>query len=138
MIENNFRGKSNSKWVFGSLVAGNKPCIVNGIIEANDEFMTIAQWAQVRPETIGRYTGFKDIKGVDIFEGDIIGDWTDTDEGLVQSKCQVFWCCKTGTWLIDQSLQQNKIDGVALWLELNDFKYEVIGNIHDNPELLNK
>ena len=79
-----------------------------------------------------QFTGFKDIKETDIYCGDIISDYTETDEGLVKSECQVFWNEPTGSWHMDNSFKQDKTESVELWLELNDFKYEVTGNIYEN------
>ncbi len=83
------------------------------------------------------YTGFKDSKrtkkypkGKEIYEGDILSDWTETDEGMVQSKMQVFWGEKTGAWKLDNSFSQNKSSSDLLSDELEGFTYEVTGNIH--------
>ncbi|MGN1130216.1 MAG: YopX family protein, partial [Ruminococcus sp.] len=79
---------------------------------------------QVIPETVGQYTEFKDKNGKRVFEGDIL----ENEEGYIYS-----------------GIYRNKVvfrsglffaDGIFEFIP-NDFKYcEVIGNIHDNPELL--
>jgi len=82
------------------------------------------------------FTGFDDKNGNKIFEGDIISDWVDTDEGLIKSHKQVFWNNKRGGWYVDDSYVQDKTEGIELWFELYDFDYEISGNIYENTELL--
>lgn len=82
------------------------------------------------------FTGFTDKNGKEIYEGDILGDWTKTDEGMKQSRQQVFWNEPTGSWHLDNSSKHDKTSSVELWLELNDYEFEIIGNIYENPELL--
>ncbi|MGB0896937.1 MAG: hypothetical protein ACPGRW_06420 [Flavobacteriaceae bacterium] len=38
----------------------------------------------------------------------------------------------TGSWHLDNSSKQDMTCSVDLWLELNDFEYEVKGNVHEN------
>lgn len=75
-------------------------------------------------------TPFKDKNGKQIFDGDVIGDWDIVDEETIQSKLTVFYHEEYGQWMLDCSLKQDKSTYYALFKELQDFEYEVIGNIY--------
>lgn len=77
------------------------------------------------------FTGFHDKNGKEIYEGDILSDWTETDEGMIQSKNQVFWCTNTGAWRLDNSYKQDKSNGDLLSEELENYLYEITGNIYE-------
>jgi uncharacterized phage protein (TIGR01671 family) len=77
-----------------------------------------------------QYTGFTDKHGAEIYEGDILSDYTKTDEGIIQSQMQVFWCSITGCWKLDNSYNQDKSSGDMLCDELHDFNYEITGHIY--------
>lgn len=119
-----FRGKrlDNSKWVYGSfafIAQDDRPAIR----ARNDEWHG---WVAVEPETVGQFTGLHDKDGKRIFEGDLVkaerivnGDeWF----GVV-----VWW---NGCFAIQGGKYRN-VPAIDLFRG-----YEVIGNIHDNPELL--
>lgn len=113
-----FRGKSiyTGDWLFGSLVtqAENGPTILHqGLGET------------VGVETIGQFTGVDDKNGIGIFEGDIyhMGDQNITYTTIWQDSG--FKGKQNGS---------SSFAGLESWKE----KIEIIGNIHDDPELLDK
>ncbi|HET8735203.1 MAG TPA: YopX family protein [Pricia sp.] len=83
-----------------------------------------------------RFTGLKDRNGKEIYEGDVLSDYTETDEGIKKSHCQVLWNEACGSWELDMSMIQNRSYTFYLAEELLDFEYEISGNIYENPELL--
>ena len=124
-----FRGKrlDNGEWVEGYFVnlwminyQKHQPIITDNNAVSYD----------VDPSTIGQYTGLKDKHGKKIFEGDILGSRYDNlypDDVAIEV---VKWF-RNG-WYIQQ--ENNLPDALC---EYGVLPYsEVIGNIHDNPELL--
>ena len=90
----------------------------------------------VRADSIGQFTGQYDKNLKEIFEDDIIGDWTNVDGKMEQSKQTVYFDEMLGQWMLDNSLKQDKTVSYSLFSELNDFEYEIIGNFFENPEIL--
>ena len=127
-----FRGKriDNGKWVYGDLVQSPAHCVVQ-IYEQDlcgDNFA-------VDPSTIGQYTGLTDNNGKKIFEGDIIKIVQDYDYSDDYSISKVY--SYNGIFCVDY--HGDDFDSTALGFlkdYLPDGGFEVIGNIHDNPELL--
>ena len=116
-----FRGKrvGNGEWVEGDLVH-----LPNGtVILANG-------YAYVIPETVGQCTGLKDKNGKLIFEGDVLS--YDEKRGVVKYKnaCYVFWWKGFNKYRLD-CFKECILTNYAGFDNL-----EIIGNIHDNPELL--
>ena len=87
-----------------------------------------ALFYRVDPDTLGRYTGLTDKNGRKIFEDDVCRFYG--DEGYADYA--VFWDGNNSGWVVRQ------IDLDALDVLDSYFAEccEVIGNIHDNPELL--
>ena len=121
-----FRGKraDNSEWVEGYLYITQ-----NGEYEISN-YCKHYDWERytyiVVPETVGQYTGLTDKNGKKIFEGDIIQSLETKETAVVQwfpeHSAFMVWCKSSNE--------------VGFLYECTKSNIEVIGNIHDNPELL--
>ena len=117
-----FRGQrtDNGQWVYGLLTD-------LGLAEKED-FAWISG-VKVYKNTVGQYTGLTDKNGKKIFERDIVTVYA---RGFY-TVCTVSWA---GIVAQFQLWQINTIPKTPTVLNLGNYKCEVIGNIHDNPELL--
>lgn len=116
-----FRGKvadEPDEWVYGYLLPDAR--IIQTVEFTGNKCCGVGTF-QIRPETVGQYTGMTDKNGKKMFEGDIIKDRFD-DIGQIEYKP------KYVAFII-----QGWETGFAFWVKKD---IEVIGNIHDNPELL--
>ena len=124
-----FRGynKKNNKWIYGYYLVnrGQHFVVEDGI--ANP----LNTWEDylVEADTIGQFTGLLDKNGVEIYEGDIMA--TDNDK-----KPMYLEIC----YIVEESSYFAKYrgSGIRMWKKwIDDFQKVVVGNIHDNPELIN-
>lgn len=115
-----FRGKrvDNGEWVYGNYAWIDDSCKQYFI------FQNKPLEHEVIPETVGQYTGLTDRNGRKIFEGDILKLKDYHHERIVY----VFWG-NIGSWFYGG-------DGYSDEYIFNSSEKEVIGNIHDNPEML--
>ena len=141
-----FRGKrkDNGEWVEGRLLANDVivPCGQSFILEANCLYegdKPIIGY-EVDEETVGQFTGLTDKNGKKIFEGDIVRAITlDTGTEKMAVVCfGNFIDENNGDEYIGFYIEFDGIKTTATQLAMEECKnrIEVIGNIHDNLELL--
>ena len=123
-----FRGKrvDTGEWVEGSLIWND--VIVGKIVEFEEDYFCTEFWYKVDSETVGQFTGMTDKNGTNIFEGDVVR-YTDTTSHVVESvNSEIYF---------DTEMLEFGLKGVneLFHCQFND-EFEVIGNIHDNKELL--
>ena len=112
-----FRGTSiqNGKWLYGNIQIPEAPY--------DEYFMWDNGWQmQVDANTVGQYTGLKDKNGMEIYEGDIVSI--------------LYW---KGVVVYNNEYASFNVRCVRSNIDIkNLFVYggKIIGNIHDNPELL--
>lgn len=129
-----FRGKRymDGEWVDGSLFIDEKK-------EKHEILVGYVNYRvgwEVDPATIGQYTGLKDKNGKKIFEGDIVhvlGNQNSADWKCVNYIGMVIYK-DSGFCIIDGTPDDYGFRRYGM--HRMEFDLEVIGNIHDNPELL--
>lgn len=125
-----FRGlsideKSKGEWKYGYLIEDNgQSFIINEVVEANEQYITIGSWYPVRPDTVSQSTGLKDKEGKEIFEGDILG--IDTDTGIVY--VNVYWDTEHALFML-KSEEYNGEEALAAIFEDYTYPFMVVGNI---------
>ena len=105
----------DSKWVYGGVFQGNGDFSIIYTYKPIDKFV-------VYSDTVGQYTGFDDKNGKKIFQGDIVR--------YPNGYGYIAWAETHGAFMC---VEEN--GEYWEWFD-NMYDIEVIGNIHDNPELL--
>lgn len=124
-----FRGKrvDNSEWVDGYYVEAEK------LNKSGVEYFIIEKVADGRshkviPETVGQYTGFDDKNGKKIFEGDITNKFR-----TPEVKYAVVYDKEIAAYI--GTYKKGYVKHFTTFSNDGD-EFEVIGNIHDNADLL--
>ena len=121
-----FRGKriKTGKWGYGDLIRAKGKTFVGGE-EENIFWME----AEVYPGTVGQYTGLCDKNGKKIFEGD-----------KVESRCGeigiIEYLEEDGMFIISFAITSGHSSWIATFGDFDGKEITIIGNIHDNPELV--
>ena len=128
-----FRGKrvDNGEWIQGDIVQ----FPVHGVVRIVEQEPSYKD-AEVDSDTVGQYTGLTDKNGKKIFEGDIIHlEYSQVffgGEYFGEYTAEVSY--KEGCFITNGINNGDEIETPLSGFD-ND-ELEIIGNIHDNPELL--
>lgn len=133
-----FRAKRKDfgEWVFGGLAY----CEKNGAYfitkMGKDHISYIGYSQEVDPDTICQCTGLKDKNGNLIWENDIVNG--SIKRGAAFYRCFVLWNeCKARFDVRAQGCNfPMTLDECTDDISMSGFEYEVVGNVFDNPELL--
>lgn len=124
-----FRGKciENGEWVYGAYGSHTSldAMIINKPYPTADGDLSAIGFWEVRPNTVGQYTGLTDKDGTKIFEGDILSrDCCNTYGRIVK----IVWSVELAQFCAQTP------SGYGLSMLTTNGK--VIGNIYDTPEIL--
>lgn len=150
--ESLFRGKTyNDEWVYGSLITeeyitavDENPLLhkksLHYYIYTKDESDWTSRYMKipVMAQTLGQFVGLCDKNGKKIFEGDIISDGSINTWTVKYGYTHIACCgCCYGYHDYIGFYFEDKYGEVDMYEEITK-KIEVIGNIWDNRELLEK
>lgn len=130
-----FRGKrtDNGKWVYGGIIQTENWSAITVVNDYEGSMYEPPSCEvddfDVIPETVGQYTGLLDKNGRRVFEGDIVNVNTNKE-----NLCHRY----EGKRLVIRFDEYHRFvaSGRLEYPLCNHYEWEVIGNIHDNHELL--
>lgn len=118
---------SKGQWQYGYLIEDNgKAFIINEVIEANEQYITIGSWCPVNIESVGRFTGMFDKNCKEIYEKDILFGHAGEDFLEVVEFDEA-----DGKWVRTDIWYYSKLD-----LSENNECLEIVGNVFEHTEIL--
>lgn len=123
-----FRGKrvTNGEWVYGFYYTFPPICRIRHWLVQLNHYGDV----DIVPETVGQFIGLKDKNGKEIYEGDIVKAWSQGVSAIGEVSRRI-----DGLWIIYPAYQKQTIWGLMPDKD-GTTTVEVIGNIYDNPELV--
>jgi len=101
--------------------------IIGNVVEASDDYISPEFWVAVDKNTVGQYTGLHDNNGREIYEGDIVDIGLKNQDGKLVLAPVIY-----GEYIAGYVLDNG---GNGIWQRLTK-DCKVIGNIYENPDLL--
>lgn len=130
--------RKNGEWVVGNFIHHFATCFKNkerySIFLPKPKNDNGGYWVQdILPDTIGQYTGLKDANGAEIYEGDIVRRKYDNHLYVVIIHKNVYYA--------SIEVRNGEVYGgfpLHPLVSQDRKSIEIVGNIHDNPELIKK
>ena len=141
MREIKFRGisKNNNRWVYGFVSIDKNSAKMEGFphyISRSSGYLPV----EVVPKSVGQSTGMKDKNGVEIYEGDIVqSTWYDVGNNPYKKIGEIIF---VGAEYVIAYDSQFDVETGEITYDAHSLTYaedvEVIGNIYENTELLER
>ena len=121
-----FRGRriDNGEWVYGDLEIRRNTGVC--LIHTYNDDDTYKEQFEVVPDSVGQFTGFYDKNRIEVYENDVLA-WK------FKRTYKVIWYIAKGRFILMNT--QNRNDTMDCYFDDIEDEFEVIGNIHDNPNL---
>lgn len=124
----------SNQWIYGSLILDLDTFICDHTIPTDPELALI----RVDKKTVGQFTGLQDKNGKDIYKGDLLNTKTTFRNNMADKRFQKNTIIEVGFkdgCFIDKNTDVNLFDKIFSPVS-RKIDFEIIGNIHENPELL--
>ena len=133
--------KDNDEWIEGYLIQGNKTYIATteaiNYMVVSTSYMASIELVEVIPETVGQCTTLTDKNGKPIFKGDIVESRASENQEDWKKWVVGF---SDGSFCFNREISKKRKhkheENLLCVDEIELYGLTVIGNIHDNPELL--
>jgi len=132
-----FRGKrlDNHEWLYGYYFVNRKKHFIvkDEIVPPESVFTDF----KIDPDTLGQFTGLYDRNGKEVYEGDVVF-WIAIDmrgRGKGEQGA-IIWDKDTMAWAIMRNKPTSDGRPCIISRPFDKKHLEVVGNVHDNPELM--